>query len=151
MNMASWIRTVCAAAVALWLGSLTFAQAPSPVGRWRTTDDKTGQAKSIIEITEMNGDLQGKVERVFSPPARSGNPLCDQCPGDRKHRPVVGMQILWGMKKEGDEYAGGRIFDPETGKTYRCKLRVIDGGKKLEVRAFVGFSLAGRTETWIRE
>jgi uncharacterized protein (DUF2147 family) len=152
MIMASWIRAVCAAAaVALWFGSLTFAQAPSPVGRWRSFDDKTGQPKSIIEITEVNGELQGTVERVFSPPAPSLNPLCELCTGDRKNKPIVGMQMLWGMKKEGDEYGGGRILQPETGKELRGKLKVIDGGKKLEVRGFVGLAFVGRTVTWARE
>jgi uncharacterized protein (DUF2147 family) len=150
--MASWIRTVCAAAAAaVWFGSFTLAQAPSPVGRWRSFDDKTGQPKSIIEITEVNGELQGKVERVFSPPAPSVNPLCDKCSGDRKNKPVVGMQMLWGMKKDGDEFAGGRLLEPETGKEVRGKLKLVDGGKKLEVRGFIGLAVAGRTTTWIRE
>ena len=148
--MASRIRSVAAAA-ALCFGSLTLAQAPSPVGRWRTFDDKTGQAKAIVEITEVSDELQGRVERVFSPPAPTANGVCERCQGDRKNKPVVGLQILWGLKKDGDEYAGGRVLDAETGKEYRCKLKVIDGGKKLEVRGFVGLSFVGRTLTWTRE
>ena len=147
--MASWIHAVCSAAVCV--SSLALAQASSPVGRWRSSDEKTGQPKSIIEITEVNGELRGKVERVFSPPAPSENPLCDRCSGDRKSKPVIAMQILWGMKKDGDEYGGGRILDVETGREVRAKLKLIDGGKKLEVRGFIGVSFAGRTVTWTRE
>lgn len=152
MNNASWIRAVsAAAAAAVWVSSFTFAQAPSPVGRWLSSDEKTGQPKSIIEITEVNGELRGTVERVFSPPAPSKDPRCDRCSGDRKDKPVVGMQILWGLKKDGDEYGGGRILDVETGREVRAKLKLIDGGKKLEVRGFIGVSFAGRSVIWTRE
>jgi uncharacterized protein (DUF2147 family) len=149
MDMTSWIRTGCAAAAALSFSSLMFAQASSPVGRWRSFDDKTGQPKAIIEITEVNGELQGKIDRVFSPPAPNLNPVCDQCPGDRKGKPVLGMQILWGMKKDGNEYGGGRIYDLDAGKEFRGKVKLVDGGKKLDVRGSVG--PFGRTVTWTRE
>ena len=148
--MTPWIRTGCAAAAAaLSFSSLMLGQVPSPVGAWRSYEDKTGQPKSIIEITEINGELQGKVGRVFSPPAPSANPLCERCTGERKNKPIVGMQILWGVKKDGDEYGGGHIFDLDTGKEFRAKLKLIDGGKKLEVRGSVG--PFGRTVTWTRE
>jgi uncharacterized protein (DUF2147 family) len=147
--MATRIRIACAAAAAaLALGSSLLAQS-SPVGRWRSFDEKTGQPKSIIEVVEVNGELQGKVERAFSPPAPSPNPLCDKCAGDRKNKPVVGMVMLWGMKKDGDEYSGGHLLDLETGRELRGKLKLLDGGKKLEVRGSVGpFS---RSVTWTRE
>ena len=142
-------RAAAAAIAAAVLGGIALAQDASPVGRWRSYDEKTGQPKSIIEITEVNGELQGKVERAFSPPAPSPNPLCDKCSGDRKNKPVVGMQMLWGMKKNGDEYSGGQLLDLETGRELRGRVKVVDGGKKLEVRGSVGpFS---RTVTWTRE
>ena len=127
------------------------AQQHSAAGRWKTIDDRTGQARSIVEIVEVDGELRGTIARVFSPPAPSAMPSCEKCPGDRKDKPVVGMTILWGLKRHADEYTGGRIFDPEEGKTYRCKLRIIDGGRTLEVRGFIGLSLVGRTQTWRRE
>jgi uncharacterized protein (DUF2147 family) len=62
------------------------------------------------------------------------------------------MTILSGLKKDRDDvWAGGEILDPGNGKTYRCKVKLIDGGRKLEVRGFIGVSLLGRTQTWIRE
>jgi uncharacterized protein (DUF2147 family) len=127
------------------------AQSATPVGRWKTIDDKTGVAKSIVSIAEVNGELQGKVEQVFAPPAPKADPRCERCSGERKDKPIVGMTIMWGLKKSGDEFTGGQVLDPETGKTYRCKLRVIDNGGKLELRGFIGFSLIGRTQTWVRE
>lgn len=150
--MASWIPAISAAAAAvLWVSSLTLAQPPSPVGRWRSLDEKTGQPKAIIEITEVNGELRGKVERVFSPPAPSENPICDRCSGDRKNKSVIGMEILWGLKKNGDGYEGGRILEVETGKEVRCKVKLIGDGQKLEVRGYIGLSFAGRSVTWTRE
>ena len=125
--------------------------ATSPAGRWRTIDDRTGQAKSIVRIVETNGELQGTIETIFSPPAPSPNPLCDKCSGELKNKPVVGMRILWGLKRNGNEYTGGRVIDPEEGKTYRCKLKLVDGGRKLELRGYIGVSALGRTQTWLRE
>jgi uncharacterized protein (DUF2147 family) len=128
-------------------------QQPLPAeGRWRTIDDKTGQVSSIVAIVETNGQLEGKVEKVFSPPAKEADPVCQKwCPPDRRGKPIVGMTILWGLKRDGDGYTGGSVFDPDNGKTYKCKLKVIEGGRKLELRGFIGFSLIGRTQTWIRE
>lgn len=127
------------------------AQESSPIGRWRTIDDKTGDAKSIVEIREVNGELRGTVLEVFSPPAPSSNPLCEHCPGERRNQPIVGMEILWGLRKDGDEYSGGRVLNPEDGKVYRCRLRVLDDGARLELRGYVGISLFGRTQVWLRE
>lgn len=134
-----------------YAGAGAAAQTPSPAGRWRTYDDKTGEAKSIVVITEAAGVLTGHVERVFAPPSPNEHPLCDVCTGERKNRPVVGMRIMWDMKRNGDEFSGGRLFDPENGKTYRGRVRLVDGGSKLDVRGFIGVSLFGRTQTWVRE
>ncbi len=148
------MRGGCALLIVAAVMAVSAAQPEQPLpaeGRWRTIDDKTGEASSIVAIVEANGHLEGKVERVFSPPAKRPDPVCDNCPADRKGKPIIGMTILWGLKRDGDGYSGGSVFDPDNGKTYRCKLRVIDGGRKLELRGFIGFSLLGRTQTWIRE
>lgn len=146
------LRLVASVALLSW-AAIAQAQAQnlSPVGRWRTIDDNTHQAKSIVRITEVNGEFRGTVEEVFAPPAPNTHPICKECRGDLKDKPVVGMTILWGLKKDGDQYTGGQVLDPENGKVYRGKLRVVDGGQKLELRGFIGFSLLGRTQTWTRE
>lgn len=125
--------------------------APTPVGRWRTIDDKSHKPKSIVAIVEEDGKLVGTVEKVLDPPPDDPDPKCKKCEGDRKDQPVVGMKILWGMKKDGKEWSGGRILDPNNGKVYKCNLSLADGGKKLDVRGFIGIALIGRTQTWIRE
>lgn len=127
------------------------SQTPTPAGRWRTIDDRTGETKSIVVLESNGSELTGRVERVFAPPAPSTNPLCEKCSGNLKNQPIVGMQVLWGFRQDGDRYKEGRVLDPESGKVYRANLRLTDNGQSLQVRGFVGFSMLGRTQTWRRE
>jgi uncharacterized protein (DUF2147 family) len=137
---------------ALLFGALFSAQASeSPVGLWRTIDDKTGKEKSLVRIVETNGELRASIEKLFREPHEEPNPNCDKCPGDRKNKPVLGMMIMTGLKKAGSEFEGGEILDPANGKIYRVKMWTAEGGKKLNVRGFIGVSLLGRTQVWIRE
>lgn len=134
----------------LAISTAAFAQA-SPVGTWTTIDDKTKKPKSIVEIYDAgNGSLAGRVNEILHS-ERGPNPVCDKCSGERKNKPVKGMVILWGIKKKGDGWEGGQILDPATGKVYSVKVRLTGGGKKLDVRGFMGFSLLGRTQTWVRQ
>jgi uncharacterized protein (DUF2147 family) len=121
----------------------------SPVGLWRTIDDKTGQPRGVVRVYEQDGKLFGKIERSLRP----GEPpkVCGKCTDERKDQPLLGMVFLRNLKPVDGEYRDGDILDPDNGSVYRCKLRLEDGGKKLVVRAFVGFSLFGRTQTWERE
>lgn len=120
----------------------------SPAGVWKTIDDKSGKAKSLIKIWIKDGKLYGKVVKLFEPD--EPNPLCDKCEGNLHNKPIIGMTVLRGLTKDGDEWNGGKVFDPESGKNYRCLIEVQDGGKKLKVRGYVGFSLLGRTQYWHR-
>jgi uncharacterized protein (DUF2147 family) len=120
----------------------------SPVGRWKTIDDHTGQAKAIVEIREDNGELDGRIVELFHPP--SPHPLCIKCTGALKDKPVMGMQILWGMRRDGSDWTGGHILDPETGNIYRCTIAIENGGKALRLRGYIGLSIFGRTEKWVR-
>jgi uncharacterized protein (DUF2147 family) len=126
------------------------ADTTSPVGRWTTIDDETKKPKSVIAIYEENGKLFGKIEKLFREPKEDQNPVCDKCEGTLKNQPILGMVILQNLKKDDDEWTGGTIMDPANGKTYKCKIAVEDGGKKLKVRGFVGMSLFGRTQKWVR-
>jgi uncharacterized protein (DUF2147 family) len=121
----------------------------APLGRWKTVDDKTGNPRAIVLLYEQDGKLFGKVEASLNP--NNAGKRCDKCADDRKGQPVVGMVILRGMKRKGNEYSGGDILDPDTGSIYRCKLRVIDDGRKLSVRGYMGISLLGRSQTWHRD
>jgi uncharacterized protein (DUF2147 family) len=138
-------------AAALMVASNLAVAAGSPVGTWRSIDDKTKQERSIIRVTEENGEFKGVVEKIFDQPGDDPAHLCKECKEERKDKPIVGMTILWGLKKDGDAWAGGEILDPKNGKTYRCKMTLSDDGKSLNVRGFIGISLIGRTQTWWRE
>jgi len=123
----------------------------SPIGLWKTIDDRSGEAKGLIRIREINGKFEGKIDKIFPKPGDDPAPKCEKCEGSLRNQPVLGLTFLWGFTKQGDEYQGGEILDPESGKIYQAKMKVIDGGKKLEVRGFIGFSLFGRSQTWIRQ
>jgi uncharacterized protein (DUF2147 family) len=122
----------------------------TPVGTWKTIDDDTHEAKAIVDITEQNGVVSGHIVKLFRKPGEDQNPKCKDCAGDRKDQPIIGMTILWNLRRDGDEWKGGEILDPDGGKIYRCKLHVDETGTKLEVRGFIGFSLLGRTQVWER-
>jgi uncharacterized protein (DUF2147 family) len=127
-----------------------FAQM-TPVGTWRTIDDNTGEAKSELVITENAGVLTGRIAKLLSK-SSDQNAVCDKCTDDRKDKPLIGLELMRGAKKtEGKNvWEGGKIVDPEGGTVYSLKLTPIDGGKKLNVHAFVGLSFIGRTQTWVR-
>lgn len=126
------------------------ADETTPVGRWITVDDDTHRPKAIVRIWEEGGQLQGRIERLFRQPGEDPDPTCDKCADSRKDQRVVGMVILRGLTRDGDEWSGGRILDPENGKEYRCYIEVIDGGRRLKVRGYIGLSLLGRTQYWER-
>ena len=130
--------------------SCAVAHAASPVGLWKTIDDETGKERSYVRIVEVGGELQGKVEKIFTFPGDNPEHLCDECKGELKDRPVVGMTILWGLKDSGGVWKGGKILDPNNGKVYRCKMTPSEKGQELDVRGYIGISLIGRTQTWHR-
>lgn len=127
------------------------ADQTSPVGLWKNVDDVSGKPRALIRLTESNGVLQGKIEKVFPAPNEDPNPTCDKCEGANRNAPVVGLVILSGLSKNGDEYAGGQILDPDNGKVYRSTVRLTDNGKKLSVRGYIGVPMLGRSQTWVRQ
>jgi len=149
------MKPLFATAVALGLGlsaNLALAQiATSPVGVWKTIDDETKQERSTVRISEVGGVLVGRIEKITDPSKQTAK--CDECADERKGQPILGLTILRNVKKNGDDadlWDGGDILDPSNGKVYRVRLRPVDGGRKLEVRGFIGMPLLGRTQTWIR-
>lgn len=149
--MRIWMQ-VSNLAVALALTiSPAWADDSSPVGLWKNIDDETGKPTALIRITENNGVLQGQIEKLFRAPDEDQAPKCEKCTDARKDKPVIGMVILSGLKKDGAEYSGGEILDPKNGKVYRSKLELADGGKKLKMRAYIGMPLLGRVQTWLRQ
>lgn len=121
----------------------------TPVGLWRSSDDKTGEAKAEIRISETPAGLSGKIEkRLFRAPGTSD--VCVPCTDERKDQPILGLEIIRGAKKaEGQGvWEGGKILDPENGRNYTLKMTPIEDGKKLDVRG--SFGPFGRTQTWVR-
>ncbi|MGZ9710688.1 DUF2147 domain-containing protein [Glaciimonas sp. GNP009] len=138
-------------AAGLLLAFCATAQTTSPVGLWKNIDDSTGKPKALIRITESGGELSGKIEKLFREPNEEANPKCVKCEGDNKDKPIVGLTMLQGMKADGAEYSGGTILDPANGKVYKSKMSLLDDGKKLSVRGYIGVPLLGRSQTWVRE
>jgi uncharacterized protein (DUF2147 family) len=120
----------------------------SIIGNWKTIDDETKKPKSVVEIYEKSGIYYGKVVEIFDKARAKEN--CTNCTGAEKDKPILGMVILKGLKKDGTEYNSGKILDPKNGTLYKCKI-TPNGNDKIEVRGYIGISLLGRTQTWIRQ
>ncbi|GAB6122827.1 DUF2147 domain-containing protein [Dysgonomonas termitidis] len=127
--------------------SILSANAQSVTGKWKTFDDETKEAKSIVEITERDGKIYGKVIEILNPAKK--NIKCTNCSGTDKDKPVLGLEILKGLSKDGKEYSDGKILDPSNGKLYKCIVS-LDGSDKLKVRGYIGISAFGRTQNWVR-
>lgn len=136
--------------VCLMSASSSWAQeAPGPVGLWRSVDDHTGASRALVRIFEHDGMLYGRIEKIFDHDRAAAR--CEKCSGDRHDKPVQGLDIIRGLRPDGDGgWSGGEILDPETGDTYRASLRVTDGGRKLVLRGSILGGLIGRSQTWIR-
>ncbi|PCE26609.1 DUF2147 domain-containing protein [Burkholderia ubonensis] len=145
------LRTMALAGALLACAAHAFAQGDSPIGTWQTIDDSTGKPKALVQIAEdSDGSLSGKVVKGLgandTPDRR-----CSACTDERKDQLIKGMTIIKAMKKDGDHWDGGNILDPENGKVYKCKMTLDDGGQKLVVRGYIGVSLLGRSQTWVRQ
>lgn len=147
--LAKHIPTIAAAVLLLGSAAPARAQEASPVGLWRTVDDHTGKERGLVRIGEANGVLYGRVEKIFDPVEAAR--ICVKCTDDRKGKPILGLDILRGLKPDGANWGGGEIVDPETGNVYSASAKVIDGGKHLVLRGYLLISLLGRSQTWTRE
>jgi uncharacterized protein (DUF2147 family) len=122
----------------------------TPAGLWKTIDDNTGKARSLIRITESGGVYTGRIEKTLeadTPP----NAVCDKCTDERKDKPIIGLVLIRNVKQNAEDkgiFDGGDIVDPDNGKVYRLRLTPLEGGKKLEVRGYIAFFY--RNQTWIR-
>ena len=126
-----------------FISVLSFAQIE---GKWKTIDDETGKPKSIVEIwKKSDGKYYGKISQLLIKPE---NANCVACKDDRKNKPLLGLEIIRDLKKDGDEFTGGSITDPKNGKSYKCTI--TKEGNKLNVRGYMGISLIGRTQTWLK-
>ncbi len=142
MNLKTFFAAFCMVAFT----TLAATAQSTPIGIWKTIDDATGEAKSHLEIFQKDGKLYAKIVKLLSSPA---DKTCDACPGDKKDQPLIGMEVLWDLEPYDDYWSYGKIMDPETGKIYKCNVE-MDGKDKLSVRGYIGFSLLGRNQEWLR-
>lgn len=140
--MKNWILTM-----GLLFVVIGNVQSQSVIGKWKTLDDETGEEKSIVEVYEQSGKIYGKVVEILREDHKKD--VCAECSGSLKNKPILGMVIINGLKKDGKEYNGGTILDPQNGKVYKCYI-ALDSANKLKLRGFIGFSLLGRTQYWTR-
>lgn len=133
------------------LGLSALANAADPLNGtvWKTIDDKTKQPKATVRFTEQkNGTLTASIQSILTPGEENA---CTKCEGPYHNKSLKGLTIVRGLKNTGGtSYDGGSILDPQTGKTYKLKGKLADGGKKLELRGFVGVAALGRNQTWVR-
>lgn len=130
----------------LLIFSAVTAQKHSILGRWKTIDDESGKAVSVVEIYESKGKIYGRVTDLLIPSDR--NKTCSKCDGADKDKPVMGLVVIKGLTRSDDVYKG-RILDPKHGRIYQCTLQ-LENKDKLKVRGYVGISLLGRTQYWHR-
>jgi uncharacterized protein (DUF2147 family) len=148
----AWLASV----LALGFAFAGFPAAPShaadlqsPIGLWKTVDDKTGMPRALVRVYLQDGKYFGKIEQSFTPGAQSR--VCSVCTDERKNQPIIGLLIIRNVTLRDGEYGGGDILDPDNGSVYRCKFHLERGGTVLVVRGFIGFSLLGRSQTWQRQ
>lgn len=125
-------------------------QLPSPLGLWRTMDDRTGRERGLVRIYESGGTLNGRIEAVLDP--AEAHRTCDLCEGDRRGQPAIGLEFLRGLRPDGQGgWDHGEVLDPETGRIYRGSARLGEGGRTLILRGSVLGGLLGRSQTWVRQ
>jgi uncharacterized protein (DUF2147 family) len=149
------MRPILAIALASFLplaftGNAT-AAGLSPIGLWQAVDPDTHQPTGWFAITEQDGVYDGTLVKMFLQPGQDPGVVCDKCRGDRHDKPWLGLQIIRGMKPDGDtKYDGGTILDPRDGDVYDAMMTVSPDGQTLVVRGFIGLSFLGRNEYWSR-
>ena len=126
------------------------SQGQNCLGTWKVIEDKSNEPACILKLYEENGKINGKLLKILKSDTKQKNPMCVNCTDDRKDKPVIGMEVVRGMRKKGKYWSGGRLLDPHTGKTYKCYLELVNKDK-IKARGYIGISLLGRTQYWYRE
>ena len=148
--MRAGLVTVVAALLSLTAAKPAAAQ-PTVVGLWQAVDADSGQPTGWFLISDHGGVYDGIIAKMFLQPGEDPNVACDRCKDDRRGKPWLGLEIIRGMKPEGnDKYVGGTILDPRDGKIYKAMMSVSPDGQTLIVRGYIGFELLGKNQYWMR-
>lgn len=143
-------RSLLGLALLTGLAPAAAAAADTAAGVWAQVDDKTGQVRSHVRISDHGGSFSGRVLRVFPGPGEPANPVCDLCPGRLRNHPIVGLTFMNGFRRDGHTYSGGSLLDPETGETYSGSMTLGPDGRTLTLRGYVVSPLFGRSQVWRR-
>lgn len=117
-------------------------------GKWENRDEQTNKVDSVIEVYEQNGKAFAKIITITDKDKQDA--ICDKCTNDKKNQPILGMHIVSGLKKDGQQWSGGKILDPKNGKEYKCYIQ-LEEKDKLKIRGYIGFAAFGRTAYWYRK
>jgi uncharacterized protein (DUF2147 family) len=149
MNNRNWWSYIFA--ITVLFSSSIFAAMNSPVGYWKTVDDKTGKVLSIVQIYPVGNTLEGRVVRIMPVLGQKPTEVCEKCKGSLHNKPIMGMRIIWGMHQvSADTWTRGQVLDPKSGKTYQATLKLVNNGANLKLRGYVGLPTMGRSQTWAR-
>lgn len=138
------MKTFFYTALAVFFSFTCFSQIE---GKWKTVDDETGEKKAVVRFyKKTDGKYYAQIIEMLK---ELPFDTCENCEGDLKGKPVIGLEFIQGLEKSGDEWINGVVHEPKSGKSYSCKAKINkDGG--LELRAYIGMPLIGRSQTWIR-
>jgi uncharacterized protein (DUF2147 family) len=125
------------------------SRVPTAEGVWKQVDE-SGKVGALVTITKEGDVFVGRLSRLFLDPGDNPNPICKNCPGDKHNQPLLGLVFIERMTQFGLDYGGGKILDPETGNMYNAKMSLSPDGSRLTVRGYLGLSIFGRSQTWIR-
>lgn len=133
--------------LSLFISAPLFAS-PSVEGLWTTIDDNTGKPRGQVELYRVGDELRGKVISIIDPQAKQ---VCEVCPAPFSGKPVQGLEFMWGLKEKEGTWQDGQILDPKTGDIYKSRVVISEDGQSLDVRGYTGFTLLGRSQTWVRK
>ena len=144
-------RLLTVPALCALCASLAQAQ-PTPLGLWKTFHEKSGAPRSLVRVTETNGVVSARVEKLLDPSLKP-DVVCSRCKDELFDKPIIGMTVVRGVRQSRSDpsvWDGGEILEPEDGKIYSVRMKPMDGGRRLEVRGYLGMPMLGRTLNWVR-
>jgi uncharacterized protein (DUF2147 family) len=116
-------------------------------GKWYSTNEETGEIDSVIEVYKKQEKAFAKIIEIKNSERR--NAVCDLCKDKNKNKPILGLNILNGLERDGEEWSGGTILDPRNGNVYKCYIQLVQKDK-LKIRGYLGLALFGKTAYWQR-